>query len=310
MNRATKIIINADDLGFSPNVNAAVLRCAERGTITAASVMVNMPFAEEALMQIQQHVPHMSLALHFTLTSGKPVSSPRDIPMLVDTNGLFHLGFLRLGFLLSQKNKSELLQQIQIELSAQLCLMEQLAGKYALRFDHLDSHQHVHVLPGLWELFQQEATSRNLLLRVPRERWGHFLRWRRLFWTWQPQNLLKQAILNQCLRNITQNIGYFGILESGRMDKSALSTIIQSVGCDPPGNVYEINTHPSMKTVENEKTLCCSKADATFHHSPWREREFQALNDNDIIFWAKQHQVLLAGFCTSEMKMIRTFSKN
>ena len=54
MSSSPKIIINADDLGFSPQVNAAILRCAELGTVTAASVMVNMPFAESAFQQVRE----------------------------------------------------------------------------------------------------------------------------------------------------------------------------------------------------------------------------------------------------------------
>ena len=112
MSSPTKIIINADDLGFSPQVNAAILRCAELGTVTAASIMVNMPFAESALQQVRERVPDLSLALHFTLTSGKSVSPPQDVPLLVDSSGLFRLGFLGLARILASKKRVELLLQI------------------------------------------------------------------------------------------------------------------------------------------------------------------------------------------------------
>ena len=298
MNNSPKIIINADDLGFSPQVNSAILRCAEQGTVTAASVMVNMPFAEDALRQVQRRMPQLSLALHFTLTSGKPVNSPRDIPLLVDADGFFRLGFLGLWkALTTSKEKTVLLQQIQTELSAQLHQMDQLSEKYQSRFDHLDSHQHVHVLPGIWELLQQEAEQRRLSLRVPHERWGTLTRLCRRGWKWFPQGLLKRAILNRCLRNVPQQIGYFGILETGRMDASALRWIIQSVGQCSTFAAYEINTHPSATAeINNGMGLCCSEADKQFHTSPWREREFQALNCCDIFSWAQQCRVELGGF--------------
>jgi len=294
MNSLTRIIINADDLGFSPKVNAAVLRCAEWGTVTAASVMVNMPFAEEALSQVRERVPHLSLALHFTLTSGRSVSPPHDVPLLVDSNGLFHLDFPTLWYSLRTRTKSELLAQIQTELSAQLCLMDQLAEKYQVRFDHLDSHQHVHVLPDIWGLLQRESEQRQVPLRVPREQWGNFRRWGYRCWAWQ--GVLKQKILNRCLRNVPQSIGYFGILDSGRMDSSALRAIIQSVGQSPSLGTYEINIHPSSFTEADDRTICCSKGDAQFHASPWREKEFQALNGDDIFQWLQQYNLILTGF--------------
>ena len=296
MGNPTRIIINADDLGFSPQVNTAILCCAERGTVTAASVMVNMPFAESAFQQVQERVPLLSLALHFTLTSGKPISPPEEVPMLVDSNGLFHLGFPDLWYYLAKNIKSELLSQIQTELSAQLRRMDQLAEKYQCRFDHLDSHQHIHALPDIWKLLQKEAVQRRLPLRVPRERWGHFKRYRRS-WTWFPQGVLKQAILSRCLRKVPQQIGYFGILETGRMGKSALSAIIQSVGQNALFDTYEINTHPSALTATcHQEEICCSGADKQFHTSPWREKEFQALNDDDIFRWTQQYGMPLVGF--------------
>ena len=301
MSSSPKIIINADDLGFSPNVNTAILRCAERGTITAASVMVNMPFIESALQQSQERTPHLSLALHFTLTSGKPVSLPQDVPLLVDANGFFRLGFVSLWKMLTSKQRTVLLSQIKTEFFAQMNLMNQLATKYQLRFDHLDSHQHIHVLPGIWELLQQEATQCRLTLRVPRERWGNLKRWCRRSWAWLSGGLCKQKILNHCLRKVPQSIGYFGILETGRMDASALRTIFQLVGQCRSFDTYEINTHPSALTEINQQgELCCSKADKQFHVSPWREREFQALNCTDVLQWAQQYGITLAGFI--EMK--------
>jgi len=297
MSSPPKIIINADDLGFSPKVNAAILRCAELGTITAASVMVNMPFAESALQQVKERTPHLSLALHFTLTSGKPVSPPQEVSLLVDSNGLFHLGFPDLWRILASKKRSELLTQIQTELSAQLHLMDQLAEKYQVCFDHLDSHQHVHALSGIWELLWREAEQRSLPLRVPRERWGDFKRWSCRCWAWLPGGLLKQTILNRCLRKMPQQIGYFGILETGRMDTSALSAIFQSVALNSRFDVYEINTHPSMLSEMDEQgELCCSEADKQFHASLWREKEFQTLNGSDVLQRLQQSGLTLTGF--------------
>ena len=302
MNSSPQIIINADDLGFSPQVNAAILRCAEWGTITAASAMVNMPFAEDAVQQVGQRVPHLSLALHFTLTSGTPVSPPQEIPLLVDPNGFFRLGFLGLWRTLASKQRTALLAQIQTELSAQLGLMDQLAEKYHVRFDHLDSHQHVHALPGIWELLQQEATQRCLPIRVPRERWGNFKRWAHRCPSWLPTGVLKQTILNWCLRNMSQEIGYFGILETGRMDQSAFLAIFQSIRRYPFFTTYEINTHPSTQEEVNGVAVCCSEADKQFHASPWREKEWQALNREDILHRAQQYGMTLTGFAETQHK--------
>ena len=310
MNNSIRIIINADDLGFSPRVNSAILRGAERGTVTAASMMVNMPFAEEAFAQVQERVPQLSLALHFTLTSGKPVSPPQEVPLLVDADGLFRLSFPKLWRCLTAEVRPALLAQIETELSAQLRLMNQLSEKYQCRFDHLDSHQHVHVLPGIWALLQQEAMKRCLPLRVPRERWGTLTRCYRRGWSWFPQGLLKQMILNRCLRTVSQEIGYFGILETGRMGTSALRAIFQSILQNSATDSYEINTHPSALSETKNDAVCCSEADKQFHGSLWREKEFQALNCDDIIQWSQQYDITLTGFSDASVDNRRDFANS
>ena len=47
-----KLIVTADDLGFSPSVNGAIIEANKNGVLTAASLMVNMPFAEQAAEQV------------------------------------------------------------------------------------------------------------------------------------------------------------------------------------------------------------------------------------------------------------------
>ncbi|MCL2744833.1 MAG: ChbG/HpnK family deacetylase, partial [Planctomycetaceae bacterium] len=199
--------------------------------------------------------------------------------------------------MLASKQRDALLSQIRAEFFAQMKLMNNLAEKYRLRFDHLDSHQHIHVIPDIWRLLQTEAVRRNLPLRVPRERWGHFKRWTRRCWKWLPGGLLKQTILNVYLRKVPQEIGYFGILETGRMDKSALAAIFQSVGQSRFFDTYEINIHPSALTEKFEhEAVCCSDADKQFHASSWREKEFQTLNCEYVLRLAQQYGFVLDGF--------------
>jgi hypothetical protein len=79
------------------------------------------------------------------------------------------------------------------------------------------------------------------------------------------------------------------------MDKSALFWIIQSVGQNPFFDTYEINTHPSALR-DDQEMLGCSEADKKFYASSWREKEFQALNCNDIFRWTQQYSLTLTGF--------------
>ncbi|MDR2346664.1 MAG: ChbG/HpnK family deacetylase [Planctomycetaceae bacterium] len=296
--KSKKLIINADDFGFSPAVNSAIFRGAAAGNITAASLMVNMPFAEDAARNIHDHYNDFSLGLHFTITSGKPVAEPAKIPLLVDSKGMFQIGFLGLIRILKSKKREQFLQQIQIEFFAQMELMDHFVTKYRLRFDHLDSHQHIHVISGIFDLLKTLSEKRNLTLRVPRENFGGLKRMIKLFQTSFPQGFIKRAILNRYLKPSRQKIGYFGILESGRIDEYSLQEIINTIEKDKSEfGLYEINIHPSdFSVAQNDESLCCSANDYDFHHSHNRTKEFQTLQDTKFQDVIKNHNIKLTGF--------------
>ncbi|MDR1268416.1 MAG: ChbG/HpnK family deacetylase [Planctomycetaceae bacterium] len=303
MSKIKKLIINADDLGFSPAVNSAILSGAVAGNITAASLMVNMPFAEEAVINIHNKCNTLSMGLHFTLTSGQPVTEPQKITFLVDSRGMFRLSFGRLLMLLRSKKREQLLQQIQMEFSAQMERMEYFATKYNFRFDHIDSHQHVHVLSGIFDKVQKESTSRKLLLRIPREYFGGFKRTVKRFHQWFPQGFMKRIVLNCCLQSTKQKTGYFGILESGKMDNISLQEIIIAIETGKCNfDNYEINIHPSDFSVsQNDNMLCCSPDDYRFHHSPCRMKEFHALQDGKFQDMIKKFNIKLTDFSDTEI---------
>lgn len=296
-----RLIINADDLGFSEVVNESIIEGTETGLITAASLMVNMPFAEKAAQLVRERTPHLSVGLHFCLTSGIPLSNPNDIPLLVDSSGRFRHGFFSLFRLLRSRNseyQQNVVGQLQTEWLSQLAEMNRLSKQYGLRFDHIDSHQHVHVLPRLWGILAEEAEKRQITLRVPRE---PFLGWGRLirrFAVWGPVGLLKRTILNTALYDVPQKIGYFGILDTGKMDANAITAIALALSKDRSGlEIYELNTHPAKSSICSKTDDCrCSDDDFRFHTSTQRQIEYQTLLREDIRAILEQNGIQLVGF--------------
>jgi len=82
-----KLIINADDFGLTRGVNRAVFDLAGRGSLSSTTVLVNQPYASEAVELLK--LPNFSVGLHCNLTEGAPISKPESIPFLVDANGAF-----------------------------------------------------------------------------------------------------------------------------------------------------------------------------------------------------------------------------
>lgn len=83
-----RLLLRADDLGFSEAVNHGIAATVERGLIRNCGVMVNMAATEHAV-RLFERIP-CCLGLHCNVSVGRPVLKPEQVPTLVNENGLFH----------------------------------------------------------------------------------------------------------------------------------------------------------------------------------------------------------------------------
>jgi len=83
-----RVIINADDFGLCDGVNKAVAQAHTDGVLTSATIMANMPAADEAV-KIAKKLPNLGVGVHLNLTEGRPLSKDTSIGRLLDTDGQF-----------------------------------------------------------------------------------------------------------------------------------------------------------------------------------------------------------------------------
>ncbi len=129
--------ISADDWGLSPAVNRGILTLAKLGIIKRVSLMANTPYLAEGLSELKQ-IQGIQLGIHFNLTYGRPLRSQPNPPLFISSPGKV---FWKWIF----DNRSSALQEFRSELLAQLNRLH-LQG---VKIEHLDGHQHIHLLPGL-----------------------------------------------------------------------------------------------------------------------------------------------------------------
>ena len=82
-----KILIRADDLGYSGAVNYGIFDAIHSGIINNVGVMVNMPATKHGLNLLNGE--NIDFGMHTNITNGRPVLSPEQVPTLVDDNGNF-----------------------------------------------------------------------------------------------------------------------------------------------------------------------------------------------------------------------------
>jgi predicted glycoside hydrolase/deacetylase ChbG (UPF0249 family) len=136
---ARRLIINADDLGFTPGINRGIFEAASAGTLTSASMMVNAPGWDDALDRLRSSENPLSVGLHLNLTVGAPLTRS---PSLLGTDGRF-LPVARLVVRALRGAVDE--RDVEKETTAQL----QALLRAGVSPTHLDSHRHVHLLPGV-----------------------------------------------------------------------------------------------------------------------------------------------------------------
>src|SRR5207244_4761861 len=150
------LIVNADDFGRTPGVNAGVLEAHLSGIVTSATVMVLEPAAEAGVSEASRRAPALSLGLHFVLTGGGPPASPPErVPSLL-VGGRFPRNAQALPSELDPDDVSR-------ELDAQIALFTKMAGRFP---SHLDSHHHSALHPSVQPVFAEAARRRGLPVRA------------------------------------------------------------------------------------------------------------------------------------------------
>jgi predicted glycoside hydrolase/deacetylase ChbG (UPF0249 family) len=150
MNR--QLIVTGDDYGLCAAVNDAIEECLDVGAMGATCVMTNMPSCGQAA-GLRGKFPLSSIGLHWNLTQGKPVLSPASVPSLVGEDGRF-AGSLRRRWWARQLNFAEM----RAELVVQYERFQSLAGQP----DFWNTHQNVHVFPGLFQFFVDLGNELNI----------------------------------------------------------------------------------------------------------------------------------------------------
>ncbi len=149
------ILINADDFGRHPLINAAVAKACETGMLRSATLMPGGAAFDDAVCIARAH-PALGVGIHLTLVNGNPVSAPEDIPTLVDETGHFYdnHGIFVKRYLTGKVSAED----IRRELFAQVGKMKETG----LTLTHIDSHQHMHMLPGVIDIALDAAESVDL----------------------------------------------------------------------------------------------------------------------------------------------------
>lgn len=118
-----KLIMRADDLGFSEGVNYGIYKSIKDGVITCVGLMTNMETTQHGYDLIKD--TNICLGMHANICAGKPVLDPSLIPSLVSQNG----EFCSSKEIHSREKDTVVLEEAEMEIEAQLQRFIEVTGK-------------------------------------------------------------------------------------------------------------------------------------------------------------------------------------
>jgi hopanoid biosynthesis associated protein HpnK len=243
-----RLIVNADDFGFTPGVNRAIVEAHTLGIVTSSTLMASGPAFGEAT-QMAKASPALSVGCHIMLIDGEPVLDPSMLSTITASRK-FRDGLKTFAAraLTQRMNAGE----IESEARAQIQKI-QSAG---IAVSHIDTHKHTHIFPQILRPLLRAA--RGCGVRALRNPFGpRFpLRSSQLLsqpnlWTRFAELRILSRFAGQFRRAVDREgfatpDGTLGIEVTGTLDERLFQAIGQSI----PDGTWEFVCHPGYNDAD------------------------------------------------------------
>jgi chitin disaccharide deacetylase len=230
-----RLIVSADDWGLTPGVNRGIVRGFQHGIVTSASLLVTGCAFEDAVA-LAREFPALDVGLHLALVEERSVLGRAALPTLVDEAGRLprtHREFVKRA-LLGRISWDE----VEREIAAQITRIQQTG----LRLSHLDSHQHLHMFPPVFQIVTRLIRGMDhVWIRNSAGPWRKSRGVRTGRW-FQRLGLNLACLWARRLHNpgLQMPDGMYGFEVDGSLTRSALEQILREI----PDGLYELSCHP------------------------------------------------------------------
>ena len=235
-----KLIFTADDFGYDRYFNDAVIRAYTAGMLNSAALLTNFDGFNEAI-EFYSQMKECQLGVHLNIIEGKSLT----------TKETFNDGFIGI---LNKSTDKNYLNFVEKEFRAQI---EKVLEYYPAH--HLNSHVHVHAIPGIFNLTCKLAKEYKIkYVRTQFERPYFVPDINKYIGLAYPINMVKVIILNSFTLlnklilknyNLSTNDYLVGVNYTGKMDVNTVKYGLNAI--KNRANVAEILVHPCYYRDEN-----------------------------------------------------------
>ena len=149
-----KVIFHGDDLGLTPGVNHGIISAFKQGLLTSTSLMAVGEAAEEA-MDLALENSGLDVGIHLVLADEPPLLTSEALSTLISPHGLLPSRNRIFRAIIYRK-----LDYGQVE--AEWCAQVEKVLKRGIGISHLDSHQFIHLFPGLFNVCRHLSQRYNI----------------------------------------------------------------------------------------------------------------------------------------------------
>ena len=258
-----RLIVNADDFGFTRDVNAGIVQAHTNGILTSTTLMANGEAFADAVRLAGEN-PTLDIGCHLVLVQGRSVIDGSPLAQ-TSREVLIRLAQRRLNAY------SELRAQIQKILDA------------GIRPTHLDSHKHTHIVPAIFAVVVRLAHEFSIpFVRLPLDRTTPYAGWV----CGQVDPLYRKAARRRKVRMTDHFLGY---RLTGTLDETSLLHAVQHL----EEGTTEFMCHPGLLGPELQSAPTRLKES--------RLRELEALTSPRVRRVMDAAGVRLATFDTSDL---------
>lgn len=279
-----RLIVNADDFGFTPGVNAGIIHAYKTGIVTSTTIMANGEAFEDAVA-LALASPGLGVGCHLAIIGGRPVAQAEDVPSIVDDDGLLPrtLGQFMLRLARGAVKGDDIAREFRAQVTRVVS-----AG---ITPTHFDSHKHSHVSPPVMKALAVVAREFGVTrVRNPFERvfdGGPLSNW-----VQAKQSALSAAIAPGALtfkrlvrrHRLNTPDRFLGLKRTGRLDSEAIRSMMKGL----KKGTTELMCHPGFYDQELESAHTRLKKE--------RQRELEALTDPSLRHLAEELGIELISY--------------
>ena len=137
MSGRRQLVVNADDFGFTPDVNSGIVEAHRAGILTATTLMANGDAFDDAV-RLARETPSLDVGCHLVLIGGRSLTAGRPLPATVAQLMLALVGR-------------------EIPLYEEFAAQARRIVAAGIKPTHVDTHKHTHMAPPVLDAMARVA---------------------------------------------------------------------------------------------------------------------------------------------------------